>query len=88
MQLYDHAGHRACGYNVNGLTGKEADHKLYAVGTDGRYHLVSDWTLGNADGRLNAKKVYEIQLAVQDGGDIDRSPDAKEMTISILLARG
>lgn len=34
MQLYDHAGYRACGCNVNGLTGKEADHKLYAVGTD------------------------------------------------------
>ena len=75
-------------FRVNGLTGKEADYKLYAVGTDGQYHLVSDWTLKNADGRLSAKKVYEIQLAVQDGGDIDRSPDAKETTISVLLARG
>ena len=75
-------------FRVNGLTGKKDDYKLYAVGTDGQYHQISDWTLKNADGRLRAKKVYEIRLAVQDGGAIDCSPNAKETTVSVLLARG
>ena len=72
---------------VNGLTGKAADYKLYVLGTDGQYHRVEDWSLEEAKGRLSAKKVYEIQFAVQDGGDLDRSPDAREATISVLLAR-
>ena len=72
---------------VNGLTGKAAEYKLYVLGTDGQYHRVEDWSLEEAKGRLSAKKVYEIQFAVQDGGDLDRSPDAREATISVLLAR-
>ena len=33
------------------------------------------------------KKVYTICLTAQDGGSFDLSPDAKEVTLSIVLAR-
>ena len=73
---------------VNGLTGKASDYKLYAKGTDGQYHaFTGSWSLENASGRLRAQKVYEIRFALQDGGDFDLSPDAKEVTAAILLAR-
>ena len=73
---------------VNGLTGKASDYKLYAKGTDGQYHaFTGSWSLENASGRLRAQKVYEIRFTLQDGGDFDRSTDAKEVTAAILLAR-
>ena len=73
---------------VNGLTGKASDYKLYAKGTDGQYHaFTGSWPLENASGRLRAQKVYEIRFTLQDGGDFDRSTDAKEVTAAILLAR-
>ena len=37
--------------------------------------------------RLSAKKVYTICLTAQDGGSFDLSPDAKEVTLSVVLAR-
>ena len=70
-----------------GLTGNAADYKLFALGTDGRYHEVSDWHFDDAPARLSAKKVYTICLTAQDGGSFDLSPDAKEVTLSIVLAR-
>ena len=73
---------------VNGLTGKASDYKLYAKGTDGQYHaFTGSWSLENASGRLRAQKVYEIRFTLQDGGNFDRSTDAKEVTAAILLAR-
>ena len=33
------------------------------------------------------RKVYTICLTAQDGGSFDLSPDAKEVTLSIVLAR-
>ena len=73
---------------VNGLTGKASDYKLYAKGTDGQYHaFTGSWSLENASGRLRAQKVYEIRFTLQDGGDFDRSTDAKEVPAAILLAR-
>ena len=74
-------------FRINGLTGNAADYKLFALGTDGRYHEVSDWHFDDAPARLSAKKVYTICLTVQDGGSFDLSPDAKEVTLSIVLAR-
>ena len=72
---------------INGLTGNAADYKLFALGTDGRCHEVSDWHFDDAPARLSAKKVYTICLTVQDGGSFDLSPDAKEVTLSVVLAR-
>jgi hypothetical protein len=43
--------------------------------------------LHDAPARLSAKKVYTICLAAQDGGSFDLSPDAKEVTLSVVLAR-
>ena len=74
-------------FRINGLTGNAADYKLFALGTDGRYHEVSDWHFDDAPARLSAKKVYTICLTAQDGGSFDLSPDAKEVTLSIVLAR-
>ena len=73
---------------VNGLTGRAADYKLYALGTDGRYHaFTGNWSLEKASGKLCAQNVYEIRFALQDGGAFDLSTDAKEVTVSVLLAR-
>ncbi len=73
---------------VNGLTGKAEDYKLFALGADGTYRQITEnWSLENAGGRLSAKKVYEIRFAMQDGGAFDRSADAKEVTVAVLLAR-
>lgn len=72
---------------INGLTGNAADYKLFALGTDGRYHEVSDWHFDDAPARLSAKKVYNVCLTAQDGGSFDLSPDAKEVTLSVVLAR-
>ena len=73
---------------VNGLTGRAADYKLYALGTDGRYHaFTGNWSLEKASGKLRAQNVYEIRFALQDGGAFDLSTDAKEVTVSVLLAR-
>ena len=74
-------------FRINGLTGNAADYKLFALGTDGRYHEVSDWHFDDAPARLSAKKVYTICLTAQDGGSFDLSPDAKEITLSVVLAR-
>lgn len=74
-------------FRINGLTGNAADYKLFALGTDGRYHEVSDWHFDDAPARLSAKKVYAICLTAQDGGSFDLSPDAKEVTLSVVLAR-
>lgn len=74
-------------FRINGLTGNAADYKLFALGMDGRYHEVSDWHFDDAPARLSAKKVYTICLTVQDGGSFDLSPDAKEVTLSVVLAR-
>ena len=74
-------------FRINGLTGNAADYKLFALGTDGRYHEVSDWHFDDAPARLSAKKVYTICLTAQDGGSFDLSPDTKEVTLSIVLAR-
>ena len=74
-------------FRINGLTGNAADYKLFALGTDGRYHEVSDWHFDDAPARLSAKKVYTICLTAQDGGSFDLSPDAKEVTLSVVLAR-
>ena len=35
-------------FRINGLTGNAADYKLFALGTDGRYHEVSDWHFDDA----------------------------------------
>ena len=73
---------------VNGLTGRAADYKLYALGTDGRYHaFTGNWSLEKASGKLRAQNVYEIRFALQDGGAFDLSTDAKEVTVSVLLAK-
>ena len=73
---------------VNGLTGRAADYKLYALGTDGRYHAsTGNWSLEKASGKLRAQNVYEIRFALQDGGAFDLSTDAKEVTVSVLLAK-
>ena len=64
-------------FRINGLTGNAADYKLFALGTDGRYHEVSDWHFDDAPARLSAKKVYTICLTAQDGGSFDLSPDPK-----------
>ena len=73
---------------VNGLTGNASDLKLFALGADGRYQQITEnWSLEGASGRLNAKKVYEIRFAVQDGGAFDAASDAREVTFSVLLAR-
>ena len=45
------------------------------------------WHFDDAPARLSAKKVYTICLTAQDGGSFDLSPDAKEVTLSIVLAR-
>ena len=74
-------------FRINGLTGNAADYKLFALGMDGRYHEVSDWHFDDAPARLSAKKVYTICLTAQDGGSFDLSPDAKEVTLSVVLAR-
>ena len=74
-------------FRINGLTGNAADYKLFALGTDGRYHEVSDWHFDDAPARLSAKKVYNVCLTAQDGGSFDLSPDAKEVTLSVVLAR-
>ena len=44
-------------------------------------------TFDDCPGRLSAKKVYTICLTAQDGGSFDLSPDAKEVTLSVVLAR-
>ena len=73
---------------VNGLTGKASDYKLFAQGTDGQFHEVTEnWSLEGASGRLRAKNVYEIRFALEDGGAFDQSADAKEVNVSVLLAR-
>ena len=74
-------------FRINGLTGNAADYKLFALGTDGRYHEVSDWHFDDAPARLSAKKVYSVCLTAQDGGSFDLSPDAREVTLSVVLAR-
>ena len=74
-------------FRINGLTGSAADYKLFALGTDGLYHEVSGWHFDDAPARLSAKKVYTICVPAQDGGSFDLSPDAKEVTLSIVLAR-
>ena len=74
-------------FRLNGLTGNAADYKLFALGTDGRYHEVPDWHFDDAPARLSAKKVYNVCLTAQDGGSFDLSPDAKEVTLSVVLAR-
>ena len=73
---------------VNGLTGRASDYKLFALGADGRYQQITEgWSLEGASGQLYAKKVYEIRFAVQDGGALDSAPAAREVTLSVLLAR-
>ena len=74
-------------FRINGLTGNAADYKLFALGTDGRYREVSDWHFDDAPARLSAKKVYNVCLTAQNGGSFDLSPDAKEVTLSVVLAR-
>lgn len=74
-------------FRINGLTGNAADYKLFALGTDGRYREVSDWHFDDAPARLSAKKVYSVCLTAQDGGSFDLSPDTKEVTLSVVLAR-
>lgn len=74
-------------FRINGLTGNPADYKLFALGTDGLYHEVSGWRFDDAPARFSAKKVYTVCVPAQDGGSFDLSPDAKEVTLSIVLAR-
>lgn len=80
----------ACGLAiwVNGLTEDPSAYRLFAMGTDGTYHEFSgNWSLEHPSGKLRAKDVCEIRFALQDGGAYDLSPDAKEVTVSVLLAR-
>ena len=74
-------------FRINGLTGSPADYKLFALGTDGLYHEVSGWRFDDAPARFSAKKVYTVCVPAQDGGSFDLSSDAKEVTLSIVLAR-
>ena len=74
-------------FRINGLTGNAADYKLFALGTDSLYHEVSGWRFDDAPARFNAKKVYTVCVPAQDGGSFDLSSDAKEVTLSIVLAR-
>lgn len=74
-------------FRINGLTGNPADYKLFALGTDSLYHEVSGWRFDDAPARFSAKKVYTVCVPAQDGGSFDLSPDAKEVTLSIVLAR-
>ena len=59
----------------------------FALGTDSLYHEVSGWRFDDAPARFNAKKVYTVCVPAQDGGSFDLSSDAKEVTLSIVLAR-
>ena len=74
-------------FRINGLTGNPADYKLFALGTDSLYHEVSGWRFDDAPARFSAKKVYTVCVPAQDGGSFDLSSDAKEVTLSIVLAR-
>ena len=48
---------------------------------------VADTPLVAMMSRFSAKKVYTVCVPAQDGGSFDLSPDAKEVTLSIVLAR-
>jgi hypothetical protein len=48
---------------------------------------VSGWRFDDAPARFSAKKVYTVCVPAQDGGSFDLSSDAKEVTLSIVLAR-
>ena len=74
-------------FRINGLTGNPADYKLFALGTDSLYHEVPGWRFDDAPARFSAKKVYTVCVPAQDGGSFDLSSDAKEVTLSIVLAR-
>ena len=74
-------------FRINGLTGNAADYKLFALGTDGRYHEVSDWHFDDAPARLSAKKDYTISLTAQHGGSFDLSPHPKQLSLSNVLPR-
>lgn len=73
---------------VNGLTGSADDLALYAYGADGALAQVPPalWTLEGAQGALDAAAIYEIHITVEDGGALDRSADARVVTVSALLA--
>ena len=75
--------------SINGLSGNVSDYKLYAYGRDSKLTEVSAdlWSFDDAQGELEPSKVYDISIIVDDDGAYDLSEEAREIAVSVILAK-
>ena len=75
--------------SINGLSGNVSDYKLYAYGRDSKLTEVSAdlWSFDDAKGELEPSKVYDISIIVDDDGAYDLSEEAREIAVSVILAK-
>ena len=78
---------------MNNLSGNTADKKLYAYDTNGKLlEMNTDfWSIKTEDGEavtsLTEGELYELHVAIEDGGLYDLSDTGKEIKLSVLLAQ-
>lgn len=75
--------------SINGLSGNMSDYKLYAYGKDNKLTEVSAdlWSFDNAQEELNPSDVYDVSIIVDDDGTYDMSEEAREIAVSLILAK-
>ena len=80
-------------FRVNNLSGIVSDMALYAYGTDGRLTQVAPelWSITDENGaavsELTDGVLYELRVAVADGGALDLSEAEKEIKLSVVLGK-
>ena len=78
---------------MNNLSGNTVDKKLYAYDTNGKLlEMNTDfWSIKTEDGEavtsLTEGELYELHVAIEDGGLYDLSDTGKEIKLSVLLAQ-
>lgn len=78
---------------MNGLSGAASDLKLYGYNAKGKLVEVPTelWKIQQEDGttptNLKEDTLYEIHVVVEDGGTFDLSDTAKEIKLSVVLAK-
>ncbi len=81
-------------FMLNGLSGEVNSFKLFVQRSDGTLvEYTGDWSISDGEGnilssgKLSENKIYEIRITVADGEDIDIDAAAKNVRISLILAK-
>ncbi len=74
---------------MNGLSGSIEELQMYAYDKNHNYVMMPDnsWSINTEEETLKKETVYEVEIIVQDNGELDQNQEAKSVEVSVVFAK-